>query len=181
MTALACSALIPHAFCICAKVLLVILIERSHTVFEIESWEFVLLYGWVTIQNIHQYWPHHRILHCGINPRHYIYLIIGFTFTSVYFKTRNEMFAAKLHFQQFLIREGDELWMEQLFSKWIFKTWYTGSWVHWFVLGQEAWVKRGHLSSRRKGWKEIACSLNQRSEAKFKNLLTEQISFDSLK
>lgn len=138
LTALVCSALISHAFWICAKVLLVILIERIHMVFKIEPWEFIPLHIQVTIQNIHQYWPHHRILYCGINPRHYIYLIIDFTFTSIYFKTRNEMPTAKLHFQQFLLKEGNELWMEQLFSKWIFKTWYIGSWVHWFLLDQEA-------------------------------------------
>lgn len=126
------------------------------------SWGFVPLYSWVTIQNIHQYWPHHRILHCGINPRHYIYLIIDCTFTSVYFKTRYEVLAAKLHFKQFLIKEGNELWMEQLFSKWISKTQYFGSWVHWFILDQETQVERGHFSSRRESWKEIACSLNQR-------------------
>lgn len=32
-TTIACSALISLAFCVCAKVLLVILIERSHIVF----------------------------------------------------------------------------------------------------------------------------------------------------
>lgn len=118
----------------------------------LESWESVPLYSWVTIQNIHQYWPHHGILHCGINPSHYIYLIIDFTFSSVFFKTRYEVLAAKLHFKQFLIREGNELWMEQLFPKWISKTQYFGSWVHWFILDQEV---------ERASWKEIACSLNQ--------------------
>lgn len=41
-------------------------------------------------------------------------------------------------------------------------------------------VERGHLSIG-ESQKEIACSLNQRPQTKLKNLLTEQISFDSLK
>lgn len=53
--------------------------------------------------------PHCQILHHGSNSRHCIYLIIDFTFTSIYSKKRNEMLAAKLHFPQFLIEEGDEL------------------------------------------------------------------------
>lgn len=39
--------------------------------------------------------------------------------------------------------------MEQLFSKWIFKTWYIGSWVHWFALGQKAQAERENHSSKR--------------------------------
>lgn len=40
---------------------------------------------------------------------HWLYI------SSIYSKKINEILAAKLHFQQFLIEQSDELWMEQLF------------------------------------------------------------------
>lgn len=97
-------------------------------------------------------WHQPKTLHLS---NHWLYIYLNL------FQDTKWNACCKLHFQQFLIKEGNELWMGQLFSKWIFKTWYIGSWVHWFVVGHKTQVERGHLSSRRESWKEIAYSLNQ--------------------